>query len=175
MIATWIQTTVGGLPRTFWFLWLGTLINRVGIFVLPFLTVYLTAQRGLSVEQATGAVSVYGIGSFTSQVVGGWLSDRWGRRPTMLLSLFVTPVILLVLMSATDYGWIVLSTLLIGLSRALWRRWRCCGSCSQCTGGCVRTARSPQPRSATRRSIASAAQRTPPAARNVAPISAAAL
>jgi MFS family permease len=121
MIAVWVRQTVGGLPRTFWYLWLGTLINRVGIFVLPFLTLYLTEQRGLNPELATAAVSMFGIGSFASQIIGGWLADGWGRRPTMLTSLFVTPFMLLALMTATDYAAIIVCTLLLGLFTDLYR------------------------------------------------------
>ena len=43
---------VRGLPRTYWILWTGALINRLGGFVMPLLALYLTGERGLSVEQA---------------------------------------------------------------------------------------------------------------------------
>ena len=32
-----------GFPRTFWLLWAGTIVNRLGGFVIPFLALYLTA------------------------------------------------------------------------------------------------------------------------------------
>ena len=35
------------LPPAYWLLWLGTLINRLGGFVIPFLTLYLTGQRDI--------------------------------------------------------------------------------------------------------------------------------
>src|SRR5262249_17372185 len=41
-----------GLPRTFWYLWLGSLINRLGGFVTTFLSIYLNQQRGFSVAAA---------------------------------------------------------------------------------------------------------------------------
>ena len=41
-----------GMPRPFWFLWGGTIVNRLGGFVIPFLTLYLTGPRGLPVSQA---------------------------------------------------------------------------------------------------------------------------
>jgi hypothetical protein len=37
----WWRDARGGLPRPFWFLWAGTLVNRLGYFVAPFLTLYL--------------------------------------------------------------------------------------------------------------------------------------
>ncbi len=118
---SWLRRTVTGLPRIFWFLWLGTLINRVGIFVVPFLTLYLTRHRGVDIQQATFVVSLFGLGSFTSQLVGGSLTDRWGRRPTMLVSLFGTPVVLMLLSSFTEYYQIALATLFLGLFTDLYR------------------------------------------------------
>jgi len=86
-----------GLPRTYWLLWLGTLINRLGGFVVPFLTLYLTQERGLPVSQAALLVSLFGAGSFTAALVGGELTDRLGRRPVMLLSFLLAPVTMIAL------------------------------------------------------------------------------
>lgn len=43
---------MGGLPRAFWALWGGTVVNRLGTMVMPFTGVYLTQSRGLSVAAA---------------------------------------------------------------------------------------------------------------------------
>ncbi len=118
---TWFRALVGGLPRAFWFLWLGTFINRVGIFVLPFLSLFLTSQRGLTTERATLAISLYGIGSFSAQLAGGFLADRLGRRFTMLISLFGSAALLMILSALTDYGQIALTVLLVGLFSDLYR------------------------------------------------------
>jgi len=40
----------GDLPPEFWMLWIGTIINRLGGFVIPFLTLFLTSQRGIPVN-----------------------------------------------------------------------------------------------------------------------------
>jgi hypothetical protein len=45
-----LRSLTAGLPRTYWLLWVGTLINRLGGFVIPFLTLYLTQERGLPVS-----------------------------------------------------------------------------------------------------------------------------
>ena len=55
--------------------------------VVPFLALYLSGPRAFSVAQATAAVSLYGAGAFAGGFVGGWLADRVGRRPVLLLSL----------------------------------------------------------------------------------------
>lgn len=76
-----------GLPRIFWWLLAGTLVNKLGAFVVPFLTLYLTLERGFSPAEAGLALSFWGAGTLVSGPLGGVLADRVGRRTTMLLSL----------------------------------------------------------------------------------------
>ncbi len=73
-----------GLPRAFWFLWVGTLVNRLGGGVLPFLAVYLTTARHFSVTVAGGVVASHAAGCTLAGPVGGVLADRYGRRLTLL-------------------------------------------------------------------------------------------
>ena len=110
-----------GLPPTYWFLWLGVLVNRLGSFVIPFLTLYLTSQRGISVSQAALTVSLFGAGSFAAQLTGGELADRLGRRPVLLMSLFVTPVVMIALGFARTIFLIALCTLILGFFTDLFR------------------------------------------------------
>jgi MFS family permease len=72
------------LPRTYWVLWLGLFINRAGTFVMPFLALYLTQGRGLSMATAGAIVSLYGLGATVASPLGGWLADHIGRRATMV-------------------------------------------------------------------------------------------
>lgn len=81
---SWWQDRVGGLPRTFWVLLAGTLVNRLGAFVVPFLSLYLTGSRGFSVARAGVVLAVIGVGSAVAQPLGGALADRFGRRRTLL-------------------------------------------------------------------------------------------
>lgn len=82
-----LPASLSGFPRTFWVLWGGTLANRIGLLVLPFLSLYLTAERGLTIPQATLVVGLHGVGSFAAGIVGGALADRWGRRAVLVGSL----------------------------------------------------------------------------------------
>ncbi len=82
-----LRSALARYPRPFWALVVGTFVNRTGLVVLPFLALFLTSQRGFGIAAATAAVSLYGAGAFTGGFVGGWLSDRVGRRPVLLLSL----------------------------------------------------------------------------------------
>lgn len=110
-----------GLPPTYWFLWLGTLVNRLGGFVVPFLTLYLTGQRGISISQAALMVSLFGAGSFTASLVGGELADRLGRRPVMLISFLLAPANMIALGLARPLLLIALLTLLQGFFTDLYR------------------------------------------------------
>src|SRR5579859_7985949 len=73
--------------RPFWFLIVGSFINKAGNFVMPFFTLYLTSERHLPIGETTLIVSLMGIGSLVSGLSGGVLADMIGRRSTILISL----------------------------------------------------------------------------------------
>ncbi|MEU0008305.1 MFS transporter [Streptomyces sp. NPDC006314] len=78
--------TFSGLPPAFWWLWGSTLINRLGAFVSTFLALYLTMQKGYSATYAGLVAALYGLGGAAGNLVAGVLTDRLGRRPTLLVS-----------------------------------------------------------------------------------------
>jgi len=79
---------LGRMPRAVRLLVVGTFVNRLGSFILPFLTLVLHREFGIA-EAWTGLlVGAYGAGSIVSMLWGGVLTDRLGRRRTLLVSLF---------------------------------------------------------------------------------------
>lgn len=116
-----LASLIEGLPPTYWLIWTGTLINRLGGFVIPFLTLYLTTQRQIPVSQAALMVSFFGAGSFLSQLTGGELTDHLGRRPVMLLSFFITPVFMIMLGLARHLLLISVATFIVGFFTDLYR------------------------------------------------------
>ncbi len=76
------------LPRAVHILCLGTFVNRAGTFLIPFLTIYLHANLGLSPRTATLTMGLYGLGAIVASMLGGHLADWIGRRRVMLFSLF---------------------------------------------------------------------------------------
>ncbi len=116
-----ITSLFEGLPPSYWFIWLGTLINRIGGFVIPFLSLYLTAQRAIPVSRAALIVSLFGAGSFIAQLTGGEMTDRLGRRPVMLMSFFITPVFMIALGFAQNILLISLATFAVGFFTDLYR------------------------------------------------------
>jgi len=80
------RETVSGLPREFWWLWTSTLVNRLGAFVATFMALYLTLDRGYSASYAGLVASLHGLGGVVSSLGAGVMTDRLGRRPTLLIA-----------------------------------------------------------------------------------------
>ncbi|MFD7458946.1 MULTISPECIES: MDR family MFS transporter [unclassified Streptomyces] len=81
-----VRETVSGLPREFWWLWTSTLVNRLGAFVATFMALYLTLDRGYSASYAGLVAALHGLGGVVSSLGAGVMTDRLGRRPTLLIA-----------------------------------------------------------------------------------------
>lgn len=114
-MSRWLRQAAGGLPRQFWFLWTGTLINRLGSFVVLFLSIYLTADRHFSQSRVGIVLGLYGAGGAIGTMTGGVLADRWGRRPSMLTAQFGAAALMLTLGFADTYWQIATVTFLLGM------------------------------------------------------------
>ncbi|GAA2211097.1 MFS transporter [Nonomuraea monospora] len=112
---SFLKSQIGGLPRPFWALWGGTLVNRLGTMVMPFTGVYLTQSRGLSITAAGLVMGVFGAGSLLSQLVAGVLADRIGRRATLSGGMLATAVCMLALGYSTSLPGILASMFALGL------------------------------------------------------------
>jgi len=105
-----------GLPTQFWFLWTGTLINRLGAFIILYLALYLTGERGLSPAFAGLVVGLYSGGGALGVVLGGILADRWGRRPTLVTALFTAAALMVALSAAREPLMIAVCASAVGFS-----------------------------------------------------------
>jgi MFS family permease len=110
-----------GLPRAFWILCGGALINRLGSFVVPFLAIYLTTVRQVGVEAAGFTVALHGMGSFVASPLGGVLADRIGRRRTMLVALLSGAAAMAHLGLARAPAHIAFAAFILGLAGDLYR------------------------------------------------------
>jgi MFS family permease len=117
----WLSRHGGGLPRTFWVVWIGTVINRLGYVVEPFLALYLVHGRGISVGTAGLLIACFGAGSFVSQPLGGMLADRIGRRFTIILGMAGSAAGFIVLGLAPNIALIGVAAALCGVAIDMYR------------------------------------------------------
>ncbi|WP_028804383.1 MDR family MFS transporter [Streptomyces sp. 142MFCol3.1] len=110
------RETVSGLPREFWWLWTSTLVNRLGAFVATFMALYLTLDRGYSASYAGLVASLHGLGGVVSSLGGGVMTDRLGRRPTLLISQLSTAFAVALLGFAHDPVAIAAVAFLVGMA-----------------------------------------------------------
>ena len=108
------------LPSGVWILLGGTLVNRFGTFVAPFLVIYLT-RSGYSIAQAGFALGAYGAGHVVASAVGGHLADRIGRRNTIMTSMFGSAAAMLALSQMRTYPSIVALTVITAAMAELYR------------------------------------------------------
>ncbi|GAB3363473.1 MFS transporter [Amycolatopsis echigonensis] len=115
------RTPVRGLPSLAWALGACHLVARGGSFVQPMLVLYLTQEQRMTPTAAGAVVAAVGIGDFASQLLGGWLGDRIGRRRTMLLGFLGTAIALAALGSAETIAGIWVTAVGYGLAAGLFR------------------------------------------------------
>jgi MFS family permease len=112
---------LGGLPRLFWVLWTGILVNRLGTLVEPFLGVYLVAVRGFPVTTAGAVLAIYALGSMVSQILGGWLADRLGRRAALTAGMLANGASLIALGYVTTAPAVIAMTFAAGATIDMYR------------------------------------------------------
>ncbi len=97
------KSSSGGLSRDIWVLSTIMLVNRSGMMVLPFLSIYLRNELGFSLPQTGIVMSCFGFGALAGTFTGGKLTDRVGYYPVMFWALFVQGLMFLVLLQAQTF------------------------------------------------------------------------
>ncbi len=107
------------LPGQYWILFCGTLVNRFGHFVVPFLAIYLR-QQGHGAGTIGLVLGSYGAGALVAGPIGGYLADRIGRKATMLVSCGGAALFMMVLSQAHGVPELVAATFMTGLLTAIY-------------------------------------------------------
>jgi MFS family permease len=90
-------------PRQFWILFFGQLVSSIGMsLVWPFMTIYVRDKLGVALTVVGLVLAANSGAGLVSQIVGGPLVDRFGRKIAMAFSLGARSVIMLGLGLASD-------------------------------------------------------------------------
>jgi MFS family permease len=74
-----------GLPKEVYVIFVSRIVNAIGCFVGPFLTLILTKKIGLSSDVAGLYMSAAGLLYMPASVIGGKLADTLGRRKVIMI------------------------------------------------------------------------------------------
>jgi MFS family permease len=107
------------LPKSFWLLWLGQTLGRIGILAPAFLVLYLQ-ETGLTNNNTTPIiVGLFGVGVVASGLVGGILADTIGPRRTIILAQPAAVVAAVLFAFTTDVFLLCLLSLVAGFLSAV--------------------------------------------------------
>lgn len=81
-----IFKTYSGLPRAVYMLFIVRVINAMGNFVYPFLTLFLTKNLGMSKQLVGIYVMAGALSAVPGYILGGKLSDNIGRKKILIVS-----------------------------------------------------------------------------------------
>ena len=110
-----------GLQKEVYILCSATLINRLGDFVVPFLTLFLTVKLNMSAVTSGIIVTCASLISIPSSLIGGKISDSIGRKKVYILGQGLSAIFLIICGLCENHyltiGLIFLSTFFNGMVR----------------------------------------------------------
>lgn len=110
-----------GLAKPAWFLAFVMLVNRMGLMVLPFMTLYLTEDKNIPIGKAGLVITIYGIGAITGAFIGGKITDKYGFYYVQLVSLLGGGALFILLGQMTDFTSICVVTLVLSMINEAFR------------------------------------------------------
>lgn len=103
MLQNRLRTLFRSYPRQYWFLMIGMLINTTGMgMIWPFLTIYLRQTLNIPLSTVTALLTLDSLMSIVATFIAGPISDRFGRKGVMVLSLGMMGAVYVVMSAATQ-------------------------------------------------------------------------
>lgn len=83
-----MRSTYHEFPTRFWVLVGASFVDRVGgTIIMPFFALYVTQRFGVGMTQAGMLFAVFSVAGFFGNMIGGGLTDRFGRKAMVLFGL----------------------------------------------------------------------------------------
>lgn len=109
-----------------WTLTLIDLINAAGFSTcVPFLSLYLYQERGVSMTLVGTAFLASGLISAVTQMIGGFLSDRYGRKKIILVSMslnILNNIGMIAMIAFSAPVWVILFVYILGRAAGMTSR-----------------------------------------------------
>lgn len=105
----WYLDSYKGLSRSIWILTLVTLVNRAGMMVIPFLSVYMTSELGYTLSQTSVVMMAFGAGSVVGVFLGGKLTDLFGYYIVQYASLILNGIAFILLSFVESHSLMVIA------------------------------------------------------------------
>ena len=103
-------------PSRFWVVVGVHFIDKIGgTLVFPFFALYITGKFNVGMTEAGILLGVLSLAGILGSVVGGALTDRWGRRRLILFGLVASAMSALTLGSVNKFAWLFPAAAFVGL------------------------------------------------------------
>ena len=103
-------------PRTFWLIMLGMFIDQLGgALIFPFFGLYITYKYNVGMTEVGVMFSIMAVSSLVGSLIGGALTDKFGRKIMILFGLVISAASTLLLAFAPSLDFIYLAGLVVGL------------------------------------------------------------
>ncbi len=117
----WYFGTYKGLSKETWIIATTLLINRSGLMVMTFLSLYLIESFDYSVAEAGFVVSFYGWGSLVGVWLGGLLAEKIGYLRIQFFALLVSGFVFITMYYATEYWQFITLSFLVSATADMFR------------------------------------------------------
>lgn len=109
-----------GLPREVYVILVARIISAMGMFVYPFLTLFLSSRIGFSETKIGMFMLVISLSYIPAAMIGGKLADHFNRKTTYLVAMLLSDVALLAAGFQSDsfsvVYWLILSFFFMNMS-----------------------------------------------------------
>jgi MFS family permease len=111
-----IQKVYSEYPRTFWTVIGALFIDRLGgALIFPFLALFVTAKFGVGMTEVGQLFAIVAISSVFGSMMGGAMTDKFGRKTMIIFGLVVSALSSLLLGFAGDLSVIYIGGMVVGL------------------------------------------------------------
>ena len=109
-----------GLPREVYVILVARIISAMGMFVYPFLTLFLSSRIGFSETKIGMFMLVISLSYIPAAMIGGKLADHFNRKTTYLVAMLLSDIALLAAGFQSDsfavVYWLILSFFFMNMS-----------------------------------------------------------